>query len=130
MPCPDVFVQDVPAVLNRKGLAFACYMDPSRPAICDSDHAVRINYETYLFADGAARERFLGDIVGFCGMLTDPVTKRRFRPGAGSPYHEDAATGVRYWFESPDSFELFLAMPEVYRLPGYKMERGSVPPRT
>ena len=59
MPCPDVFVQDVPEALIRKGLVFACYMDPSREAILDDTHAVRVNYETYLFADSAARELFL-----------------------------------------------------------------------
>lgn len=122
MPCPDVFVQDVPAVLNRKGLAFACYMDPSRPALCDSEHAVRVNYETYLFADGAARDRFSDDVVTYCGLLTDPVTKQRFRPAADSPYHEDEATGVLYYFESVSSFTMFLRMPEDYRLPGYTMD--------
>ena len=50
MPCPDVFVQDVPAALLRKGLRLACYMDPTRTAMLDESHAVRVNYETYFFA--------------------------------------------------------------------------------
>jgi YHS domain-containing protein len=112
-------VQDVVAALNRKGLTYACYFDPERPAVLDGTHAVRVNYETYLFADTAARELFRGDVVRFCGLLTDPVTKRRFRPDETSPRieHED----VVYYFADDAGYEMFVLDPESFKLPGYSM---------
>jgi YHS domain-containing protein len=112
-------VQDVPAALRRKGLTYACYMDPTRPAIIDDTHAVRVNYETYLFADTASRELFAGDIVRFAGLLTDPVSKRRFRPSQESPLIEFEQ--VMYYFESDSSYQMFVRDPESYRLPGFVM---------
>lgn len=103
----------------RKGLAFACYMDPSRPAIIDGAHAVRVNYETYFFADTATCELFSGDIVRFCGLLTDPITKHRFRPSPESPWQEYER--VVYYFRDDASYEMFVQDPERYRLPGYTM---------
>lgn len=100
-------------------MTYACYMDPSEPAVIDATHAVRVNYECFLFADTAARELFRDDFVRFCGLLTDPVTKRRFRPEDDSPRHE--FEGVTYFFESIRAYEMFLDAPEEYRLPGFTM---------
>ena len=76
MPCPDVFVQDVPAALTRKGLCFTCYLDPGREAILDAAHMVRVNYETYFFADTASRALFEGDVVRSRGFrLRTPPTR-------------------------------------------------------
>ena len=119
MPCPDVFVQDVPGFLRRKGLTFVCYFDPSRPAVVDDAHAARINYETYLFATAADRDLFLTDVVAYCGLLTDPVTKQRFRPPASSSRTEHE--GVTYVFETSRSQRAFVRRPEDYLLPGYTM---------
>ena len=121
MPCPDVFVQDVPEALLRKGLVFSCYLDPSRQAVIDDAHAVRINYETYLFADTLARDVFLGDVIAYCGLVTDPVTKHRFRPTVDSPTLTDVQTGVLYVFEDADSLRMFEMDPDGFRLPGYTM---------
>lgn len=112
-------MQDAPGYLRRKELTFACYLDPTKSAVIDDDHVVRLNYETYLFATSHARQLFLDDVVRFCGLVTDPVTKRRFRPGDASPRarHEK----VVYLFESADSYERFLMEPEAYRLPGSVM---------
>ena len=124
MPCPDVFVQDVPAALTRKGLCFTCYLDPGREAILDAAHMVRVNYETYFFADTASKALFEGDVVRFAGMLTDPVSKRRFRPtDDDAPVEHE---GVMYYFESDETYLRFMADPEMYRLPGYVMERSVV----
>ena len=118
-------MQDVPAALVRRGLAIEGYFDPSRPAVLDAEHAVRVNYETYLFADLAARDAFRRDIVRFCGLVTDPVTKRRFRPKVTSPRSVDDQTGVAYLFESEGARDMFTQRPEAFRLPGYRM--GSAP---
>ena len=113
-------MQDVPKALQRKGLVFACYMDPSRPAQLDAAYMVRVNYETYLFADSTARTLFQGDVVQYCGLLTDPVTKHRFRPDDASPSFEH--DGVTYYFESYDALEMFGQDPEQFRLPAYSMD--------
>jgi len=112
-------VQDVPAALRRKGLGFACFMDPSRPAVVDADHAVRINYETYLFADAEAREAFVADVLRYCGLVTDPVSKQRFRPDGDSPTREHA--GVLYVFRNDGSRDMFARDPDRFRVPGYTM---------
>ncbi len=114
-------MQDVPTFLHRKGLTFECYLDPARPAVVDSSHAVRINYETYLFADEAAVETFLSDYLRYCGFVTDPILKQRFRPHAESPQFE--YDGVIYLFLDNASFDAFAADPETHRLPGYKMPK-------
>ena len=115
MPCPDVFVQDVPAALTRKGLSFQDYFDPRRSALIDAEHCVRLNFESFFFADAAGRARFLGDPLAYCGLLTDPVSHKRFRPSAGSTPLEDG--GVTWFFESRANREAFAQDPERYRLP-------------
>lgn len=119
MPCPDVFVQDVPASVQRKGLAFQDYLDERRPAVIDAAHCVRLNYEAFFFADEWERERFLSDPVLYCGLLTDPISRRRFRPSLTSPRAEHE--GVTYYFESEEHRLAFTEDPETFRLPGWKM---------
>ncbi|GJM20601.1 MAG: hypothetical protein DHS20C15_05160 [Planctomycetota bacterium] len=119
MPCPDVFVQDVLYSVQRKGLHFDGYLDATRPAVLDADHCLTVNYETFLFADAANRERFLADVREHCGLLTDPVSKRRFRPGPDAPRAEHA--GHSWFFESRANRDMFLRAPDDYRLPGYTM---------
>jgi YHS domain-containing protein len=119
VPCPDVFVQDVPAFVRRKGLVFQDYLDARKPAVLDAEHCVRLNYEAFFFADAWERERFLSDPVNYCGLLTDPISRRRFRPTLASPrfvYQE-----VTYYFESEANRLLFEEAPEAHRLPGWKM---------
>ncbi|MCB9898628.1 MAG: hypothetical protein H6825_11550 [Planctomycetes bacterium] len=112
-------MQDVLAALIRKGIGFTGYLDPSRPALLDAEHLVRLNYETYLFADTAGRDAFLADPLRFCGLLTDPVSKRRFRPRDDSPRAEHS--GVTYYFEDESGRAMFVADPERFRLPGWTM---------
>lgn len=120
-------MQDVPGYVKRTGLQFACYMDPDRTAVIDGAFAARLNYETYFFADSAARETFRADPVQFCGMLTDPVTKQRFRPSDASPSYTHEK--VLYLFESLDTYEAFVSMPNKHMLPGYKMTADGVAPK-
>lgn len=112
-------MQDVPAALRRRGLAVACFEDPSRRAVLAADHAVRVNHDTFLFADTAARERFLAHLIERCGPLTDPVTRRRFAPDADSP--RLSRGDVEYVFEGPPSLRRFLRDPERYALPRVTM---------
>jgi YHS domain-containing protein len=117
VPCPDVFVQDVPAALVRKGLTFQDYFDPRRPAVIDAEHCVRFNFEAWFFADAEGRARFLADPIAYCGLLTDPVSRKRFRPAAGST--PLAHGGVTWFFECGSTRETFARDPELYRLPDW-----------
>ena len=80
---------------------------------------MRLNYETFFFGDLWTRERFTSDAWRYCGYLTDPVSRERFRPAKSSPRtrYED----VTYYFQSEDNREIFQADPEIYRLPGWQM---------
>ncbi len=82
------------------GLSFNDYFDERRPALIDAEHCVRMNWEAFFFADAWERERLRSDPLLYCGLLTDPISRQRFRPNAGSPraLHE----GVTYFFENRD----------------------------
>lgn len=112
-------MQDVPYFLQRKKLEFQGYIDPTRPALMDSAHVMRVNYETYLFADTFGRETFRADPVRYCGLVTDPVSRVRFRPAPDAPRttHER----VLYLFQDAANLETFESDPDLYRLPGYAM---------
>lgn len=112
-------MQDVPAFVRKKGLGFQDFLDARKPAVIDAEHCVRLNYEAFFFADAWERERFLSDPVTYCGLLTDPISRRRFRPTPDAP----SAThgGVEYFFESDANRLRFEEDPETYRLPGWKM---------
>lgn len=127
MPCPDVFVQDVPAAVLRKGLVFQDFFDPRRAAVIDAAHCARVNYEAWFFADAEGKAKFLADPVEYCGMVTDPVSKQRFRPGTASPSAE--FEGVRYYFECEGNCAVFEGDAEMYRWPRWAMafESASAP---
>ena len=113
-------MQDVPAYAARAGLQFECYYD-MEPAVLDADHTVRIGYEAYVFCSAEHRARFEDNLVTHCGLVTDPVTKERFRPGDDSPlaFHDDTV----FLFQNIDSAETFLEAPETYVKPGWKMKK-------
>ena len=119
MPCPDVFVQDVPTLAKRAGIELMDFLDSRHPAQLDEEHSVFLNFEAYFFGDLWNRERFLSDPLRYCGLLTDPVSKRRFRPNEDSPRarHEQRT----YYFEDESHKLRFEEDPQAYRLPGWKM---------
>ena len=112
-------MQDAAVFLAQKGLRLACYLDPEREAVLDADHGVRLNYEHFFFSDPALRAEFAADPTRTCGLLTDPVTKRRFLPRASSPrvVHE----GVTFLFRTHATRERFRQDPERYARPGRRM---------
>lgn len=112
-------MQDVPTLLSRKGVKLSDYLDAREEAKIDKDHCIRVNYEAFFFGSAWTRERFRQDIVLYCGMLTDPVSRERFRPSMDSPRvnHE----GVAYYFQSKGNRKVFQEEPEVYRVPGWRM---------
>lgn len=112
-------MQDVPEFVRRAELTFQDYLDSRRPALLDAAHCVRLNYEAFFFADAWEVERFRSDPLLYCGLLTDPISRRRFHPTADSP--RATFEGVLYFFEDAHHRERFEEAPERFRLPGWRM---------
>lgn len=112
-------MQDPSLYLNEIGVDLACCVDTVRPAIISDSYRVMLGFESFFFADSAAMLAFLSDIPRYCGVLTDPVTKDRFRPDENSPWLD--YNGQTYLFASASSHSMFEAMPAMYYLPNYSM---------
>lgn len=110
-------MQDFPGMLERKEIVPSCLFDPDRAA--SLEHFVRLNYEGFFFCGADEAERFRADPTRFCGFLTDPVEKRRFRPTTASPSAEHE--GTLFLFEDARSIARFRAAPTSFVLPGWKM---------
>ncbi len=110
----------MPVYAKRKELTLTCYFEPEKPAAGSAELFTRINYEGFFFCNRDELTRFQANPVEFCGLLTDPVSKQRFRPTKESV--SDRHEGVRFFFESKQTANLFQANPEEYMLPGFKME--------
>ena len=109
----------MPTMITRKGLELACYFEPDRSVPSTHDAFLRINYEGFFFCNAEERDRFLADPVEYCGLLTDPVSKNRFRPTRESPMAEHE--GVLYLFEGVETAGYFAEAPGDFVLPGYRM---------
>ena len=109
-PCPSVFIQDPERYLRPMKISLRCPVVPSRRAILDSSLRVRLNQDIYYFSSMAALKRFRKDPLRYCGKLTDPVTRERFRPTKSSPHV--AFRGRDYWFAADSTLARFQAQPE------------------
>ena len=114
-----VFVQDPQIQLQEIGLSVADLLDPKRPAVLDPAHRSFVNYETFFFADEADKRRFDADPTGSCGILTDPVTKERFRPASDSP--RSSYDGRAYIFLTAENKAKFDKDPGAIARPNYDM---------
>jgi len=110
-------VQDPQIQLQELRLAIPDALDPKKPAVLDAAHRSFVNYETFFFADEADKRRFDADPSGSCGILTDPVTKERFRPGSASP--RTTFGGRAYFFLNEANKAAFEKNPEAVALPNY-----------
>jgi YHS domain-containing protein len=110
-------VQDPQIQLQELGIAIPDVLDPKKPAVLDAAHRSFVNYETFFFADEADKRRFDADPSASCGILTDPVTKERFRPGSASP--RTTFGGRAYYFLSEANKATFEKNPEAIALPNY-----------
>lgn len=72
----------------------------------------QVNYEFYYFADAAGKERFDTEPLRWCGTVTDPISRQRFRPTQDSASVEHA--GVSFFFESKDTQTQFVAQPDSF----------------
>jgi YHS domain-containing protein len=110
-------VQDPQIQLQELGLSVADVLNPKMPAVLDAAHRSFVNYETFFFADEADKRRFDADPTASCGILTDPVTKERFRPGSDSP--RTTFDGRAYYFLSEANKTAFEKNPEAIARPNY-----------
>lgn len=114
-----VFVQDPEPYLMEQHLTVFDPLEPARPALLDGAHRSFVNYEVFLFSGDDTKRRFDADPMRWCGILTDPVTRERFRPAPQAPRRE--RDGRVFFFASQTSAEAFDAMPDMYVLPDYRM---------
>jgi YHS domain-containing protein len=110
-------VQDPQIQLLELGITVPDALDPGKVAVLDTAHRAFVNYETFFFADEDDKRRFEADPTASCGILTDPVTKQRFRPGGDSPRGEFA--GRMYVFFDAASKSTFDKAPEAFARPNY-----------
>jgi len=115
-------VKDPARYLNELGITVPGAVDSTRTAVMDADHAIRINYETYFVADLDAKRLFLEDPLRYCGAVTDPVSKDRFRPTRSSPRFE--YDGVPYYFLDTAHLARFAAAPDSFTAPSFLMSGG------
>jgi len=110
-------VQDPEVQLRELGLAIPDVVDPKRPAVLDAAHRSFVDYETFFFADEADKRRFDAEPTASCGILTDPVTKQRFRPAFDSPHGE--FDGRMYVFFDAANKATFEKSPAAFARPNY-----------
>lgn len=110
-------MQDPQIQLGELGIAIPDLIDPKRPAILDAAHRSFVNYETYFFADEGDKKRFDADPTGSCGIVTDPISKRRFRPASDAP--RTLFDGRAYLFLTEEDKATFLKAPEAFARPNY-----------
>jgi YHS domain-containing protein len=110
--CPNVFVKEPEHYLSFREVEVPCAVRPSRTAQLIPALRTRLNHEIFYFSSAEARDRFLKDPFRYCGYLTDPISKVRFRPEATSPRMEFG--GRTYYFESDSTLARFKAEPEAH----------------
>lgn len=114
-------MQDPEVHLNALGMEFPCIVEPSKPAILDADHRVLVNHEVYFFSSAKAKAKFESNPRKWCGLVTDPVRRERFRPAKSSP--KTTFAGRLYFFSSAETLATFLAMPDMYNDPTRTMPK-------
>lgn len=117
-------MQDPDTYLIALGITVPSQMDPNSPALLDSTHRSIIGHEIFYFVNADEKRRFDADPTTACGILTDPVSKTRFRPKVSSPKYTH--NGRIYLFDSDSTQVMFAGMPDMYWLPSHEMIRDSV----
>jgi len=80
--------------------------------VLDSTTRVFVNHEIYFFSNRGALDRFRKQPLRYCGIVTDPVSRARFRPTARSPHRD--YHGRPYFFTSDSTRLTFQAAPDSF----------------
>jgi YHS domain-containing protein len=112
-------VEDPERYLNELGVTVPSLFDSSRTAVLDADHRVRVNHDTFFFADDGEKARFLADPGRSAPFLADPVSGAVFHPGPRTPRRESG--GRLYLFAGDSTLALFDAAPDSFAIPRLRM---------
>jgi YHS domain-containing protein len=110
--CPGFFELEPERYLRERRIELPSALDPTRPARIDRAFRARVNHELYYFADSVLLRRFQADPLRYCGLVTDPVSRHRFRPAGRSPRMD--YRGRPYFFENRLDLEIFSALPDSF----------------
>jgi YHS domain-containing protein len=111
-PCPSVFSKDPERYLRDMKVALHDPIYPKKTAIFDSSVRATLNQDIFFFSSVAALKQFKKDPLRYCGLLTDPVSRARFKPSKSSPHV--AFRGRDYYFAADSTLARFQADPEKF----------------
>ena len=113
-------MQDPETYLNELGIELDCAVNSRVKARIEKESRSRLNYEIYFFSEAREKEKFDRKPLSYCGILTDPVSKQRFRPGTKA---EPEWFGGQAWYFVSDSTQaLFAATPDSFATPKFGMK--------
>ncbi len=114
-------MQDPEKYLNQLQITLPGAVDSDAAAVVDGDHKRYVNWEVFFFSSREMRGKFEGAPLEYCGVVTDPVTKVRFRPDTQSPRFD--YEGRPYYFTSRATMEQFRSMPAALADPNLEMHK-------
>jgi YHS domain-containing protein len=115
--CLLAFLDGPGGYLDGLGVELASAMDLEKPAVLDAGHRVMVNYEVFFFASPEEVAKFDKDPTKYCGLLTDPVEKKRFQPVKNSPKAKFRKR--TFYFLSAESRAAFISNPSDYGDPQF-----------
>jgi YHS domain-containing protein len=101
--------------LNALQVRLPCAVDPEAPAAIDVEHRALVNWEAYFVSGPAALAAFRQAPWEYCGVVTDPVSRARFRPSESSPRRDRG--DHPFFFENEATLAAFDENPESYETP-------------
>jgi YHS domain-containing protein len=105
-------VQDPDDFLKLQKIVPQCIVDPSRAAIVDPAHRMRIGNDWFYFSSREARQKFLRDPLRYAAWLSDPVDHARFKATKRSPRAQRG--GVTFYFAGAETRKAFAADPDSF----------------
>ena len=78
-------MQDPERFLKEQSIQVHCVVHPDKPARIEPKLRAWVNHELYYFSDAKALSSFRKDPLHYCGLVTDPVTRRAYRVDQGIP---------------------------------------------
>lgn len=112
-------MEDPEVYLAELGISLSCATADGQPARLDSTTRCYVNYEIFFFSDESERTRFESDPLQYCGIVTDPISRQRFRPTSLSPRFD--CNDHPYYFFTEENMATFATSPMMYATPNYKM---------
>lgn len=108
------FGEDPNLYVESRKVDVPCAVEPGKTAKADKQLTARVNYEVFMFSSAAARRKFDQDPLKYCGLVTDPVSQKRFQPSPRSP--RTVFKERPYYFLSDSTYAVFHATPDSFAL--------------